>query len=48
MLSEVAELLKNEPESLPEGSICKQAIQSMQEIDIILRAVRGTMTDVPI
>lgn len=44
MLSEVAELLKNEPEALPEGSICKQAKQSIKEIDIILR----TVTDVPI
>lgn len=44
MLSEVAELLKNEPEALPEGGICKQAKQSIKEIDIILR----TVTDVPI
>lgn len=45
MLNEVTELLKNEPEALPEGNICKQAMQSMKEIDIILRTVHA---DVPI
>lgn len=44
MLDEVAELLKYEPEALPEGSIRKQALQSAKEIEVILRAV----TDVPI
>lgn len=48
MLSEIAELLKNEPEALPEGGIRKQAVESMNEIDIILRTVHGTMADVPI
>lgn len=44
MLGEVAELLKNEPEVLPEGSIRKQVLQSIKEIEVILRAV----ADVPI
>lgn len=46
MLNEVIDLLKNEPETLPEGSICKQAIQNVKEIDIILRTVHGTVADV--
>lgn len=48
MLNEVTELLKNEPEALPERSIYKQAVQSLKEIDIILRTVHEVVADVPI
>lgn len=48
MLGEAVELLKHEPEVLPEGKICKQAVENLKEIDVILRTVHKTLGDSPI
>lgn len=48
MLSEAAELLKHEPEELPEGKVRKQAVANLREIDVILRTVHKTLGDAPV
>ncbi|KAF7283536.1 hypothetical protein GWI33_000340 [Rhynchophorus ferrugineus] len=47
ILQEVAELLKNEPETLQEGKIYKQCLKNLKEIDVVLMTVHKTIGDTP-
>ncbi|KYB26114.1 SET domain-containing protein SmydA-8 [Tribolium castaneum] len=41
ILLETIELLKNEPDVLPEGKICKQAVQKLKDIDTALQTLKS-------
>nr|XP_023028068.1 protein msta-like [Leptinotarsa decemlineata] len=47
ILTESAELLKDEPDELQEGKIYKLTIKNLKEIDVILRAMHLTIGDSP-
>lgn len=47
MLVQVVELLKHEPQELPEGRIGRQAVTNLKEIEVILRTVHERIGDSP-
>ncbi|CAH1119383.1 unnamed protein product [Phaedon cochleariae] len=48
ILSEAIEILKYEPDGLPEGRIYKQAVTNLHDLEAILRTVHKTMGDNPL
>ncbi|KAJ8915049.1 hypothetical protein NQ315_016024 [Exocentrus adspersus] len=47
ILQEAVDLLKHEPDSLPEGKIYKQAVVNLKELEFVLRTVHKTIGDSP-
>lgn len=47
ILQEATDLLKNEPESLPEGKIYHQALKNLKEIEMVLMTLHKTIGDSP-
>lgn len=48
ILKEATDLLKNEPESLPEGKIYQQALKNLKEIEVVLMTIHKTIGDSPV
>uniref|UniRef100_V5I9L0 Protein msta n=1 Tax=Anoplophora glabripennis TaxID=217634 RepID=V5I9L0_ANOGL len=47
VLTEAADLLKHEPDFIPEGKIYKQAVSNLKELEFVLRTVHKTVGDSP-